>query len=244
MNHASLCTGVGGFELAADWIGWTNAFHCEIDKYNRKVLKNHWPQAISYEDVTTTNFTIHRDTIDILTFGEPCQPHSQAGLRKGEADTRFLWPHCRRAYNEIMPAFILNENVPGSITNGVLDKKISELESDGYTCWPPLVIPAGAGEALHKRNRVWLVAYSMRSGWQQQHTTEIAREEKKRNVWNSAECADAHGHESRTPDKSAILRMADGLPSKSHRNRRIKAMGNAVDPRIVYQIFKAIEIAF
>lgn len=159
MRHGSLFSGIGGFDLAAEWMGWENVFHCEISKFNQRILKYYWPNAISYDDIKKTDFTIHRGRIDIVTGGDPCQPHSVAGLGKGTADERFLWPQMFRAIREIQPAFIVNENVAGSVTNGVLDLKIDDLESEGYSC-QAFDIPAEAVGALHQRERIWLVAYN------------------------------------------------------------------------------------
>lgn len=49
MTHASLFSGIGGFDLAAEWAGWTNAFNCEIDPFCRKVLKYHFPMQNNME---------------------------------------------------------------------------------------------------------------------------------------------------------------------------------------------------
>lgn len=92
MTHASLFSGIGGFDLAAEWAGWTNAFNCEIDPFCRKVLKYHFPNAEQYEDIRTTDFTVWKDRIDVLTGGFPCQPFSLAGKRRGTEDYRYLWP--------------------------------------------------------------------------------------------------------------------------------------------------------
>lgn len=73
-RHASIFSGIGGFDLAAQWVEWENAFNCEIDPFCRKVLKYHFPYAKQYENIRTTNFTIWRGKIDVLTGGFPCFP--------------------------------------------------------------------------------------------------------------------------------------------------------------------------
>lgn len=67
MTHGSLFSGIGGFDLAAAWAGWTNVFNCEIDPFCRRVLKYHFPESEQYEDIRTTDFTVWRDCIDVLT---------------------------------------------------------------------------------------------------------------------------------------------------------------------------------
>ena len=81
MNHASLFSGIGGFDLAAEYVGWNNVFNCEINPFCQKVLKYHWPNAKQYDDIKLTDFTIWRGQIDVLTGGFPCQPFSLAGKR-------------------------------------------------------------------------------------------------------------------------------------------------------------------
>lgn len=159
MKHGSLFSGIGGFDLAAEWMGWENMFHCEKDKFCQKILKHYWPNAKSYGDIKTTDFTIWGGIIDIISGGDPCQPHSVAGLGKGTSDDRFLWPEMFRAVRESQPFAVVNENVDGSISNGVLDLKIDDLESIGYTC-QAYSIPAETVGALHQRERIWLVAYN------------------------------------------------------------------------------------
>jgi DNA (cytosine-5)-methyltransferase 1 len=161
-RHGSLFSGIGGFDLAAEWMGWENVFHCEWMPFPRKVLNHYWPNSISYEDITKTDFSIHRGTIDILTGGFPCQPYSSAGKRLGKEDQRHLWPHMLRAIREIEPTFVVGENVRG-LTNwngGVVFEEVcSDLEACGYEV-QPLLLPACAIGAPHRRDRVWFIAYS------------------------------------------------------------------------------------
>lgn len=113
MTHGSLFSGIGGFDLAAEWMGWTNVFHCEFNPFGQRVLKHYWPDSISYGDIKQSDFTIHRGQIDVLSGGFPCQPFSTAGKRKGTADDRHLWPQACRAVDEIKPAYAVFENVYG-----------------------------------------------------------------------------------------------------------------------------------
>jgi len=161
MTHGSLFSGIGGFDLAAQWMGWENIFHCEWNPFGQKVLKHHFPNSISYNDITKTDFTIHRGTIDILTGGFPCQPYSLAGKRKGKEDERHLWPEMLRTIREIQPRFVVGENVFGLINWGgglVFHEVQTDLETEGYEVWP-YVLPACAVNAPHRRDRVWFVAY-------------------------------------------------------------------------------------
>lgn len=166
MKHGSLFSGIGGFDLAAQWMGWDNVFHCEWNEFGQKVLKYYWPGAKSYADITKTDFTIHRGTIDILTGGFPCQPYSQAGKRLGKEDDRHLWPEMLRAIREIQPTFVVGENVRGLTNwNGgmVFDEVQADLEAAGYEV-TPFLLPACAVNAPHRRDRIWFVAYSGSNG--------------------------------------------------------------------------------
>jgi DNA (cytosine-5)-methyltransferase 1 len=169
MRHGSLFSGIGGFDLAAEWMGWENIFHCEWNKFGQQVLKYYWPKAISYEDITKTDFTIHRGRIDILTGGFPCQPYSSAGKRLGKEDERHLWPEMLRAIREIQPSWVVGENVRGLTNwNGgmVFDEVQAELEAQGYEVLP-FLLPACAVNAPHRRDRIWFVAYSNLYGFNQ-----------------------------------------------------------------------------
>ena len=116
LYHASLFSGIGGAELAASWLGWTNVFHCEIQEFQRKILEYWFPKSISYEDITKTDFTKWRGRIDVLTGGFPCQPFSVAGKRKGAEDNRYLWGEMLRAIRQIQPTWVVGENVNGILS--------------------------------------------------------------------------------------------------------------------------------
>jgi len=185
-THGSLFSGIGGFDLAAEWIGWENKFHCEWDDFGKKILSYYWPNAKSYGDITKTDFRQWMGGIDVLTGGFPCQPFSTAGKRLGKDDNRYLWPEMLRAIREIQPTWVIGENVGGIISmvqpcdevkvgcqtslleedyftkkeqEYVVETICSDLEREGYSV-QPLLIPACSVGAPHRRDRVWFVAYS------------------------------------------------------------------------------------
>lgn len=162
MKHGSLFSGIGGFDLASEWMGWQNVFHCEINEFGSRILKYYWPQSISYNDITKTDFTIHRGNIDVISGGFPCQPFSVAGSRKGTDDSRYLWPEMLRVIREVCPKWIVGENVYGLVNwneGMVFDKVCADLENEGFKVIP-VILPAAGVNAPHKRDRIYFIAYS------------------------------------------------------------------------------------
>jgi DNA (cytosine-5)-methyltransferase 1 len=167
MTHGSLFSGIGGFDLAAEWMGWENKFHCEWNTFGQKVLHHYWPQAEQFTDITKTDFTKYANRIDILTGGFPCQPYSSAGKRLGKEDERHLWPEMLRAIREIQPRWVVGENVLGLVnwSDGLVFHEVqADLEAEGYEV-QPYVLPAVSVNAPHRRDRVWFVAYSNGRIW-------------------------------------------------------------------------------
>ena len=203
MTHGSLFSGIGGFDLAAHWMGWDNIFHCEWNEFGQKVLKHHFPTSKSYNDITKTDFTIHRGKIDILTGGFPCQPYSSAGERLGKADERHLFPEMLRAIKEIKPRWIIGENVRGLVSwegGLVFDEVCSDLEREGYEV-QPVLIPAAAKNAPHKRERVWFIAYSKLH--EDRYTNNGGSKQKEGDI--------RRGEKSNVPDSF----YSDGIPSNT-----------------------------
>jgi len=161
MRHGSLFSGIGGFDLAAQWMGWDNVFHCEWNEFGQKVLKHHFPKSISYADITKVDFRHHRGDIDIISGGFPCQPYSSAGKRLGKEDDRHLWPEMLRCIREVSPRWVVGENVLGLVnwSGGLVFHEVqADLEAEGYEV-QPFILPAASVNAPHRRDRVWFVAY-------------------------------------------------------------------------------------
>ena len=183
--HGSTFSGIGAPEIAAEMLGWTNAFHCEINPFGRSVLDYYFPNAESYEDITKTDFSKWRGKIDVLTGGFPCQPFSYAGKRRGSEDDRYLWPFMLRCIQQIRPTWFIGENVSGittmvfpgqdvKVASGgtifeqteymarderyVIEEICQQLEDIEYSV-QPMLIPACAVGAPHRRDRVFIVAH-------------------------------------------------------------------------------------
>lgn len=281
MKHLGLFEGIGGFSLAAKWMGWETVAWCEWNEFCQKILRKHFPEAEGFGDITKTDFTKYANRIDIITGGFPCQPYSVAGKRKGKDDDRHLWPQMLRAIKEIRPRWVIGENVPGLVSwNGglVLNEIKTDLETAGFEVFPPLILPACSKNAPHKRERIWIVAHSdfkrlqygnaaksgelsgIKKGEFQDNrkingsggigaiahanNKGLQRGENIRNIESKG--ANRNEQPSRFfqsdweefPTKPPLCGRDDGIPDRVD---RIKSLGNAVVPQVVYEIFKAIE---
>jgi len=253
MKHGSLFSGIGGFDLAAEWMGWENVFHCEIDEFPRKILNYYWPNSISYHDIKTTDFSVHRGKIDILTGGFPCQPYSAKGKRLGKEDDRHLWPYMLEAIRSIQPRWVVGENVRGLVnwSDGLVFEEVQvDLEAEGYEV-QAFILPAGSVGAPHKRDRVWFVANASHASskrlewkWEQR----ISKEKRKRRKERFSELGYIKQRWEKFPNQSQVCSRndefspkLDGITFSKWRISSIKGYGNAVVPALVYEIFKSIE---
>lgn len=197
MNHLSLFNGIGGFQLSAHWMGWNNVAHVEIVNRCNEIIKIIFPESQCLNDIKEVHGKHITKTIDIISGGDPCQPSSKAGLGKGKSDDRYLWPEMFRLIRILHPTWVVNENVDGTITNGILDIKIADLESEGYAC-QAYSIPAESVGALHQRERIWLIAYNANSNRNNKKPGSISKcekeecplEEKQHKIYESWEPVD------------------------------------------------------
>lgn len=247
MTHASVFSGIGGPEVAATMLGWENLFHCEINPFGKRVLDYWYPNAESYEDITKTDFTKWRGRVDVFTGGFPCQPFSYAGKRRGAEDDRYLWPSMYRVIDEIQPSWVVAENVAGILTmveqgevfkvesaaslfdafdnlpgqyklreTFTLQRICTDLESHGYAV-QPILIPACAVGAAHRRDRVFIVARRIASDTENRTDRRTAgKDEGKGRAQRVQE-----RHEVRKPDEPNQVRPASegNAPADSIGNR-------------------------
>ena len=183
MNHLDLFSGIGGFSIGLEKVGFNTIAFCEKEDYCRMLLQKHWKGVKIYNDIKECKGKEIKETygrVDILTGGFPCQPYSVAGKQKGTADDRYLWPEMFRVIKEVQPTFVIAENVRGiiNIQDGMVFETVcSDLESEGFEI-QTFIIPAAGVGAPHKRERVWIVGYSKHNG---SLTTKIKRGDNKIN---------------------------------------------------------------
>jgi len=180
MNHLDLFSGIGGFSLGLEKVGFKTIAFCEREEYCRMLLQKHWKGVKIYNDIKKLEAKDIKEPVDILTGGFPCQPYSVAGKQKGTNDDRYLWPEMFRVIKEVKPTFIIAENVRGliNIQDGMVFETVcSDLESEGFEI-QTFIIPAAGVGAPHKRERVWIVGYSKYNG---SLTSKIERRDNKIN---------------------------------------------------------------
>jgi DNA (cytosine-5)-methyltransferase 1 len=176
MTMGGFFSGIGGFELAATQAGITPIWSNEIDPFCCKVLRHHFDHKIIQDDIKKIKAS-DLEPVDLICGGFPCQPYSHAGKRGGDTDERHLWPEMLRLIRAKRPAWVLGENVYGLINwnEGLVFNEIqTDLENEGYEV-QPIVLPAASKNAPHKRDRIWIVAYSDSNRGRQEHQFSAGR---------------------------------------------------------------------
>lgn len=240
MKIGSLFSGIGGLELGLERAGiGSTVWQVEQDAWCRRVLAKHWPEAKRYEDVRTVGAEL--GPVDLICGGFPCQDVSSAGKRVGLAGARSgLWFEYLRIVSELMPEWVVVENVAGGAKAWV-DTCVSGLEQQGYACLPIPLSAADVG-APHLRRRVFIVAHLDRDrehalpehaemGIAPALTAHLQREQlrvesgrRRRSDGSGAPEPTLVGWSGTQP---GMVRMVHGVSPGLDR-RRVKALGNAV----------------
>lgn len=212
----SLFAGIGGFDLG---LGWSGGFEtvavCEIEPFQRALLKQHWPQAAQYNDI----HNVGNVDCDVICGGFPCQKFSTASHgRRVAAD---LWPEMYRVIALNQPTYVIAENV----SEDAIKSGAEQLSGIGYTVTVRNISGVDCG-APHVRSRWWLIAHPHEEGKFQRHlNAEVAKLPKLcEGLWSAETYARA-------------IRISHGIP---HRVHRVEALGNAVIPKIPQVIGNAI----
>ena len=233
LTHGSLFSGIGGFELGASLAGIDTLWSCEIEPFQRRVLRSRFPESELYGDITETGGL---PRVDIVSGGFPCQDISLAGKGVGiGGDRSGLWGEMFRIVGEIRPHYVVVENSPALAFRG-LERVLCDLSTIGYDAeWQ--CVPNCAFGFPHRRERIYIVAYPHEVGRQgrlQEHglSAPVLRgwppeEDYGRTlaegVLSLGECRHYRG--------------GDGVPGWSH---RVGALGNAVNPVVARWLFECI----
>jgi DNA (cytosine-5)-methyltransferase 1 len=112
------------------------------------------PEAPIWDSIESFDGRPWRGLVHIVSAGDPCQPWSHAGQRKGYDDERVVFDDVTRIVSEVEPEFVFLENVAGAIDFRYDCKAV--LEGMGYRVEAGLFSAAEVG-APHGRLRIFLL---------------------------------------------------------------------------------------
>ena len=240
LNTFHLFAGAGGGILGDLLLGHNPIGACEIEPYPRDVLLARQRDGILpsfpiWDDVATLDGNPWRGTVDVLCGGFPCQDISSAGKGAGISGERSgLWKEYARLIGEMRPKFVFAENSPLLRTRG-LGVVLQDLAALGYhALWG--IIGAGAVGAPHKRDRMWVLAYSNEQRTQVPTTRGHSAEQmlgvhctERGTFWHTDPAEDAA--------EPAVGRVAHGV---ANRVDRLKAIGNGQVPQCAAVAFNIL----
>lgn len=243
LTHLSLFTGIGGLDLAAEAAGFITVGQCEYAEFPTKVLEKNWPYVPRWRDIRTlTKESFYGktglETVTCISGGFPCQPHSKAGKRRASCDERDLWPEMRRVIGELVPRWVVAENVRGLLSseNGRFFRGILRDFSDlGYSVGWCCLRAADFG-AIHRRERMGIIAYSRSLGYMGRQSQIVTMGREKQAQHDIDTSVETWGGRCNLFEPK-LLRDIDGVPDWVD---RVKSLGNAVVPQQFYPIFAEI----
>jgi DNA (cytosine-5)-methyltransferase 1 len=258
MNYLDMFSGIGGFALGAAMSGtkFENHYFSEVNEYAINVYKEHFPAAIALGDARQINYRELPRGDWIVTGGFSCQLHSNAGRRNGENDERDLWAECERVLRELRPRIALFENVPAiTLSNGgrFFNRVLSDISTSGYDAeWK--IISASSIGAPHRRDRLWIVCYSVRCGCEgefgrrtgaqfadgykkmERDISYPAGQRLQKRWFTRRGLANVQGHCGWAVEP-CVGRVAYGVPKRVD---RIKGLGNSIVPHIAQTLFDTV----
>ena len=237
-------SGIGGFALAAYNTGlrFDGHYFSEIDEYAVSIYKKRFPDAIPLGDIRGIDYEKLPKGEWLVAGGFPCQPHSLRSnkKRRGGRDERNLWPACVEVVGKIRPGIALFENVLGLFSSDggkFFNKVLSDISKSGYDAeWQ--VISAQEVGAIHKRERVWIVAYPA-SGDAHTSAVQCKIDRKIKNeqqeIWKIFYSLSYRDNKIANWEKfeSRFCRDDDGIPGEMD---RYKCLGNAIVPQCAEKI--------
>ena len=220
MNELALFAGAGGGILGGKLLGWRTICAVEWEPYPASVLcarqnDGLLPPFPIWDDVQTFDGKPWAGIVDVVSGGFPCQDISAAGKGAGiDGERSGMWGEMARIICEVRPQYAFIENSPMLTIRG-LDRVLCDLAKMGFDAnWG--VLGADDVGAKHKRDRIWIVAY----------TNDPKRRRKLRGFRGLQKCVEEWDTYS-TFNQPEPLRMVDGV---ANRVDRLKAIGNGQVP--------------
>jgi DNA (cytosine-5)-methyltransferase 1 len=246
-----------------------NHFCSDIESYAIELYKLRFPDSVQLGDITKIDFKKLKKDFPgewIITGGFPCQDISVAGKGKGLIDEKGnktrsgLWFDYKEAIRILRPRFAVIENVRALLNRG-LATVLSDLAEIGYNAeWQ--IISAADMDAPHKRERIWIFAYSdstfsqrkRESGGHEKKNAGVGSYSKMGNTKSTGQSSRNNGqgkmqfrgtstwNRKRQEEWWAVEpdvgRLANGV---SNRVDRLKGLGNAIVPQISELLFNQIK---
>jgi len=162
ITFGELFAGVGMGGLGMERAGWKGKWFVEIEDYPHQVYKRNFPESKGFYDVKDCG-SHNLPYVDAIFGGFPCQDLSVAGCSKGiHAERSGLFFEFARIIGELRPRWWILENVTNLLAGDDgrwFAAVLSEMAALGYDAsWH--CIPATAVDAPHRRDRVWIIAYT------------------------------------------------------------------------------------
>lgn len=236
LTHGSLFSGIGGFELGALMNGIPTLWNCELELFQRNLLKQNFPETKQYEDIRELR---NPGYVDIISGGFPCQDISIAGKGTGIVGERSgLWSEMFRIVREVRPRYVLIENSPMLLVRG-FERVLCDLSSIGYDAEWKCISNSFFGFP-HRRLRLYVCAYSdkVRRDKVQDEAPILGQENKwfqvQRREFGRISCQSFWRE-----DYPEFLRVDNGISDNVH---RLEAVGNAVNPIVAEYLFECVKI--
>ena len=254
LNELALFAGAGGGILGGHLLGWRTVCAVEWEPYPASVLcarqnDGFLPPFPIWDDVQTFDGKPWAGIVDVVSGGFPCQDISAAGKGAGiEGEQSGMWGEMARIIHEVQPRYAFVENSP-MLTSRGLGIVLGDLASMGFNARWGVLGAADVG-ANHQRNRIWIVAYSKRTGLERRknirksevtwsgRSGSLAHSKNKRNVWRDWELgftqqkhdkrgSQINGSREWWETEPNVGRVADGVAARVD---RLKAIGNGQVP--------------
>ena len=158
MKFIDLFSGIGGFRLGFEALGFQCVFSCEINSKCRDVYHANF-NDIPFGDIKEVD--PHKlEDFDVLVAGFPCQPFSICGKKRGFEDTRgTLFFEICRILEVKQPKIVILENVKHLIHHdrgNTLKLILSSLEELGYKVSYEILNSKDFGVPQH-RERIFII---------------------------------------------------------------------------------------